>query len=79
MMHTTELMQNFQIEIEENVWYINLDQECVGQIEFDEETSWFVAYPNGAEYSCNFLTLEEAIVELVFHMYRRMGNKICMC
>jgi hypothetical protein len=72
-------MQNFQIEIEESVWYINLNQECIGQIEFDDVESFFVAYPNGAEYSCKFLTLEEAVVELVFHTHRRWGNKICMC
>lgn len=72
-------MQNFQIDIEDDTWYINLDHECIGQVDWEADISFFVAYPNGADYSCKFLTLEEAVVELVFHTYRRKSQKICMC
>lgn len=70
---------NFSIEVEEGFYYLTLDHEFIGQIEHNTETGVWTVFPHEATYSCVFASLEEAIIELIFHTYRRRNKKICMC
>lgn len=72
-------MQNFRIEIHEGIYDLFLHGNFIGHILYDDMDKAYVAYPRNATYSAVFFTLEEAVIELVFHMYRRDVDKICMC
>lgn len=73
------VMQNFQIQVNDNKYYVVFNQAHIGMIEWDSEKEYYIVRPNGAPYSCEFYYLDEAIVELVFHNYRRTEQKIHMC
>lgn len=70
---------NFQIEVEDGFYYITLDHEFIGQIEHNIEAGIWAVFPNEAEYSCVYNSFEEAVIELIFHTYRRHYKKICIC
>lgn len=72
-------MQNFRINITENLYELIYEGAVVGAIEYNSTDDLWTGYPSGRPYSAVFLSLEEAVVELMFHIYKKKFDKICMC
>lgn len=72
-------MQNFKIEIHDGIYDLFLGGAFIGHILYSEIDLAYLVYPRDVDYSGQFSTLEEAIIELVFHMYRKDIDKISMC
>ena len=73
------MMQNFKIEIHDGIYDIILNGAFIGHILYSEVDLAYLVYPRDVQFSGQFYSLDEAIVELVFHMYLKDVDKICMC
>jgi len=72
-------MQNFKIEIEDSIYYVIYEGVDVGSIEHDKNENLYYVYPTGATYSATFVHFEEAIIELIFHVYLKKFDRVCAC
>lgn len=62
-------MNNFKIDIRDNIYNVFFEQSLIGQVEYSKQDSGYVVRPVGASYTGFFRELERAITELVFHTY----------
>jgi len=72
-------MQGFKIEIHEGIYDVFLQGSFIGHVMYSDVDMMYLVYPRDVDYSGQFATLEEAIIELVFHMYRKDIDKISVC
>ena len=72
-------MQNFQIRIQDDTYNIIFEQKKVGHIQYSNQDQGYLVFPDGATYSGFFVSLDEAVTELIFHTYTRQNRKIANC